>query len=188
MSHVGEVIASSTMRFTAQCPDEDRAPEYGGFVMVDTPDGRAVAVVSEVRAGSVEGNRRPLAYGLSEEDLYRQQPQLRELLSTEFDAWLVGYDDGLRWRPILPPRPPRLHRFVHPAQPADILAITADGQYLRTLSAAGLSDDFLAAAVRASLAVRGDDRAYLVATGQQLARLLGDDYDRLKAMLRRVAP
>jgi hypothetical protein len=188
-AHVGEIIASSTTRFTAQCPSEEDAPDFGGFVVVEAAPGRALAVVCEVRSGSFDAHRRPVAFGLSEEDLYQQQPQLRELLTTEFDALLVGYAaDGEPWRQLLPPRPPRLHRFVHDAEPEAVRAVTAGGDYLRTLVAGEASDDLLAAAVRASLDASDDHSAAVVQAGQALARLLGDDYDRLRVLLRRVRP
>jgi hypothetical protein len=187
MTHLGEIIASSTSRFCAQCPTDAEAPDFGGFVLVDGGAQRALAVVSEVRCGNFDAGRRPVAYGLGEDELYRQQPQLRELLATEFEALLVGYAeaDG-PWRQLLPPQPPRLHRFVF-AAPADaIAAVTASGDYLRTLLAGEAGDDLLAAAVRASLGAAAEPAAFLVRTGQALARLVGDDYDRLAALLRRI--
>lgn len=184
--HVGEVVVSTTTRFLAQCPSEEVAPPLGGFVAVDVPAGQALAVVSEIRAASIDPNRRPVAFGIEEEELFRQQPQLRELLATEFDAQLIGWHDGACWRQLLPPRPPRLHRFVYLAPAEAVTAVTHDGDWLRTLTAAELSDDFLAAAIRASLATGGDADA-LVAVGRTLARLLADDYDRLQVLLRRIS-
>ena len=187
VSHHGELILSTTTRFTAQCPSEDAAPALGGFVMVEIPPGAALAVVAEVRAASFDAHRRPQAYGLDADELYRQQPQLRELLVTEFDACLIGHNPGDGWRQLLPPRPPRLHGFVFPAPPAAVAVVTAAGDWLRTLSTAELSDDALAAAIRDSATAHPGDGRYLIRTGQALARLLGDDYDRLQALLRRIA-
>ncbi|MBI5830834.1 MAG: hypothetical protein HZB16_00800 [Armatimonadetes bacterium] len=186
--YVGEVVLSSTTRLTAQCPDDDATPALGSFVTVDYGPGRAVAVVAEVRSGSLDPGRRPVAFGLSEEELFRQQPQLRELLSTEFEAILVGWSEGDGpARQLLPPRPPRLHRFVSPAEPDDVRTVTEGGDWLRTLLAAEASDDLLAAAVRASLATRPDDHTARLHAGRALARLVGDDYERLQVLLRRVA-
>lgn len=184
-SHVGEVIVSSTTRFTAQCADEERLPALGGFVVVAAPPSAAVGVVCEVRASSLDPNRRPVAYGLPAEELFRQQPQLRELLAIEFDACLVGHDPGDGWRQLLPPHPPRLHHLVDLAPVEAIRAVTASGDYLRTLAGADVSDDVLAAAVRASLAAHDGGPEYLIHIGRCLARLL-DDYERLQAILRRI--
>ncbi|MBI2298675.1 MAG: hypothetical protein HYU66_06940 [Armatimonadetes bacterium] len=188
MSPVGEILLSSTTRFTAQCADPDAAPALGSFVVVDSPPGSAVAVVAEVRAASADPNRRPFAYGLDPDELYRQQPQLRDLLTTEFDALLIGHDQGGGWRQLLPPQPPRLHHLVYAAPPDVVRAVAEGGDWLRTLAAAEAADDVLAAAVRASLAALdpGSVRETLIATGRTLARLLGDDYDRLQALLRRI--
>ncbi len=183
---LGEVIESSTARFCAQCPADAEPPARGSFVTVTLPAGRAVAVVSEIRCASADPNRRAMAYGLPPEELYRQQPQLRELLTTEFDACLLGYASDGPWRPWLPPHPPRLHSFVEPAEPAVVEAVTASGDWLRTLAAAELDDDLLAAAVRAALACGDAAPGKLVEAGRALARLFGDDYDRLRAVLRRI--
>ena len=187
MTAVGEVIASTTSQFTAQCPADTEPPALGSFVAVDLPSGQGLAVVSEVRCASADPNRRAMGYGLQPDELYRQQPQLRELLTTEFDACLVGYAAAGIWRQWLPPRPPRLHSFVVPAEGDAVQAVTASGDWLRTLVAAELGDDLLAAAVRAAMASGDGSPETLVEVGRALARLFGDDYDRLRALLRRIS-
>lgn len=186
--HLGEVVASSSTRFVAQANGTE--PAFGSFVAVDVPGGAALAVVAEVRHGSFDPNRRPTAYGLPADELFAQQPQLRELLVTEFEALLVGHGADGRWRPHLPPHPPGLHAFVRPADELAIRLVTLDGGYLRTLLAAEVSDDLLSGVVTASLAVwpagAPEQREFLVTTGRALARLLGDDYDRLQAVLGRI--
>lgn len=185
MNHLAEIIDSSTTRFTAQCNDPDELPMLGAFVVVETPPGFCAAVVSEIRCGSADASRRPTAYGLPPEELHRQQPQLRLLLTTEFDACLVGSRDGERWRCGRPPYPPRLHHLVT-AAPADAVAeLTRHGDYLRTLSEAEVPDEVLAAAVRASVGADGAEER-LIEAGRALARLMGDDYDRLQALMRRI--
>jgi len=183
---LGEVIESSTARFCAQCVGDAAPPALGSFVTVALGAGEALAVVSEIRCASADPNRRAMAYGLPPEELYRQQPQLRELLTTEFDACLLGHAQDGVWRQWLPPHPPRLHSFVQPAPAEAVTAVTASGDWLRTLVAAELGDDLLAAAVRAAMACGDDAEPRLIEVGRALARLFGDDYDRLRALLRRI--
>lgn len=182
---LGEVIESSTARFCAQCVGDTPPPALGSFVTVALGEGEALAVVIESRCASADPHRRAMAYGLPPDELYRQQPQLRELLTTEFDACLLGHATAGVWRQWLPPHPPRLHSFVHRAPDDAVAAVTASGDWLRTLAAAELGDDLLAAAVRAAIGSDGDP-ARLVEVGRALARLFSDDYDRLRALLRRI--
>ncbi|MCC7494629.1 MAG: hypothetical protein IT204_19885 [Fimbriimonadaceae bacterium] len=184
---VGEVLSSSTVACTAQAPASELAPDLGAFVVTVSPP-EALGVVTAVRVAGFDSHRRPLAYGLPPDELERQQPQLRELLVTEFDLVLLGACELDGWRQRLPARPPRLHSFVRLATAAEVRTITAQPDWLRTLAAAEPRDDVLAAAIRAAAAARPGDRQHLVQTGRALARLWADDYERLQALLRRVQP
>jgi len=68
------------------------------------------ALVYGASTSSLEPNRRPSALGFADEDeMRRQQPQIFELLRTEFSGMLVAYSagDGTPLKRHLPPRPPR---------------------------------------------------------------------------------
>lgn len=186
---VAEILLSGTSRFTAQVCDGIVPPAFGEFVVADAPGGEVLAVVGEIRCGSFDSNRAPVVYGLTVEELFAQQPQLRELLVTEFDALVIGWRSDGGWRGGLPPRPPGLHTFVQPAPALAVRVVTRDGGWLRTLLTAEAGDDLLAAAISASLAVwQGDDaRQQAVLLGRAAARLFGDDYDRLQALLMRIS-
>src|SRR5947208_1421833 len=115
---LGEVIASSTTEFRAQARELNEPPEFGSFVKVgpssskgivspDPFDGLAIsgtlyAVVYEASTGSIEANRRPAAYGLAEDALRTQQPQIFELLVTDFSCLIVGHVKDGRIRSFLP--------------------------------------------------------------------------------------
>lgn len=185
---LGEILASTTTRFSAQAREADAPPAFGSFVCAPTVDGEVLAVVGDTRCGSLDTGRQPLAYGLTAAELAAQQPQLRELLVTEFDALHVGWQGSSPWRPGPPPRPPRLHAFVQPAPSLAVRAVCRDGAWLRTLLAAEATDDLLAAAMAHCLGVwQGDDVGHQATLlGRAAARLFGDDYDRLQALLARL--
>lgn len=157
----------------------------------DTVDGTLYALVYFALTGSIEPGRRAAAYGLEEEELHRQQPQIVALLATEFAALHVGYAQDGRIRPHLPPRPPRLHARVWECTPAEVCALTEDPDFMRALlTPTGVvsPDELLAACLRNAYLHRGRDNAYLVRMGKQLAMLLREDPERLTALLRKLEP
>ena len=85
------------------------------------------ALVYGANTTSLEPNRRPSALGFADEDeMRRQQPQIFELLRTEFSGLLVAYSEGPEspLRRHLPPRPPRIHSRVYPCTAAETRALT----------------------------------------------------------------
>lgn len=222
---LGEVIAASTLGFTAQCPKErlHQPPAFGTFVKIGAPRSNSpapellpeiddpfadpappkplalpedvsedtlYAVVTFAETGSIEPGRRAAAYGLTEADLRRQQPQIFDLMATSFDAAHIGYASTGRFRPHLPPCPPRLHAFVSECSPAEVCAVTESPEFLRTLIGlpASPSDELISACLRHACACHNNDFAYLVRIGKQLAVLLRDSPDRLTALLRKLEP
>lgn len=154
------------------------------------------ALVFDARTTSLETGRRPSALGFADEDEIRaQQPQIFELLRTEFSALLIGYCDGdaRGLRRHLPPKPPRIHGRVYPCEAIEVRALTKDLSFLRAVllpsggAMAGAPVDELAAAcLRQAHQAQADDRGFLLRAGKTLAAILADDYDRLQAILRSI--
>ena len=160
------------------------------------PDGGGAhtlyGVVYHAETGALEAGRPLTAFGLSEEDLRREQPQIYELLATRFAACLVAHagPDGTV-RPYLPPRPPRPHARVFCCDDGETCALTDRLDYLRglLLPTGGLplpADELVAALLRNAWRARGGDEAFLVRAGRELAALLPGDYDRLRALVNRI--
>ncbi len=187
-THVGEVIESSTSRFLAESRELNGSPPFGSFVKTE-PDPAIFGLVHNVSTHSMEPNRRPTAYGKTEHELRMEQPQIFELLKTEFEAAVVGFRDDREVQQVLPPQPPRIHSFVLHCTEAEIKGLTGNGDFLRTIVGAPRLpvDDLMIAAIRNAWKARAYDMAYLVSLGKDLCRLVRDDYDRLSSILRRVA-
>ena len=186
--YIAEVIESSTTEFSAQTRDLNGSPPFGSFVKVGKAP-TSIAMICDIITGSTELNRRPIAYGKSEEELRKEQPQIFELLRTEIKAKIVGYSDGGDMRQLVPPQPPKLHDFVYPCSPEEIQAFTQKFDYFRTLAGFGgsLSDELLIAAIQQSCQCQSmSARTCLVRIGKELSRLFRDDYDRLESILKRV--
>ncbi len=154
------------------------------------------ALVYGANTASLEPNRRPSALGFADEDEMRlQQPQIFELLRTEFSGLLIAYSEG-EDKPLrrhLPPLPPRIHSRVYPCSREETRLLTEDLSFLRSLllpsggALAGVpSDELAAACLRMAREAHEGDQAFLLRAGRTLATLLATDYERLQAILRNV--
>lgn len=154
------------------------------------------ALVFGATTTSLEPNRRPSALGFADEDEMRfQQPQIFELLRTEFSGLLVAYSpgDGKALRRHLPPRPPRIHSRVYDCTPDEVRMLTSDLSFLRSILlpsggalAGAPSDELAAACLRQARDAHTDDHEFLLRAGRSLAMLLTEEYDRLQAILRSI--
>jgi hypothetical protein len=199
MQRIGEIIESSTTRFTAGAYELLEAPPFGALVRAATrSEGFAIyGLVYEIRTGSKEPGGRAVVRGrtysgreLYDEEIYAENPDLAEVLQTEFAALTVGYCEGGRIYQYLPPQPPPVHYSVYECAAAELANFSEGSDFFRgALFAAQIpSDELLAAAIRAAARARPDGRDYLVRAGRELASLLKDDHDRLTALLRRIRP
>ena len=185
----------------AEIADEEDDPFALPF---DAPTPRAgtglpsavYALVYGANTASLEPSRRPSALGFEDEDeMRRQQPQIFELLRTEFSGLLIAYSEGgdKPLRRHLPPLPPRIHGRVYPCTPDETRLLTEDLSFLRSIllpsggALAGVpSDELAAACLRLARDTHPDDGAFLLRAGQTLAKFLASDYERLQAILRNV--
>lgn len=185
---LGEVVESSTERVTAQAWELDGLPPFGSLVKV--PDGDLVhyGIVSFAQTGSTDPARRPVALGLTAEELRREQPQIFALLKSEFSFIVIGHRDeaAAAYRGFAAPRPPRLHAFVYPCTATEAAEVGAEAGYVRRLLAEGGGDEVVAAAIRHFRDAAAAPAAYTVRAGKELLRALGEDAGRFRAMMARI--
>ncbi len=157
----------------------------------DSPSGTLYALVYSASTNSAEPGRRPAAYGLDEYQLRAEQPQIFDLLATEFIAIHIGFADQGVLRSGTSPRPARLHAMVYSCTEQEIIALTEMPDFVRLMlnaSSVGDADMLCAACLRTAYMARNLDFRFLVRTGKQLARFLRDEPERLTALLRRLEP
>ena len=198
--YLGEIIEASSTTFTARCRELNAPPAFGSFVRVgegielpDDPfekpgfaDGAIYAVVTHAQTAGIDSNRKAVAYGKNMEELRREQPQIFELLATDFSCLTLGHSDKGVIRNWLPPYPPVIHSRVFSCTSEEICGLTDKLDYMRTiLNNPGLvtSEELLAAVLRLTVQSHAKDPEYVVRAGKQLAMLLWDDYDRLHTIL-----
>ena len=188
---VGEVVEATSTSFVAQCYRLYDTPPLGSLVRSGNPP--LYAVVFQVSTGPLDASRPVLARGeaaASEEDVFRENPQLERLLTTRFDALIVGHRVGDNFRHFLPPLPPRVHSFVHICCPDEVARFTSRLDLLHLLLNSGVTaaDEVVGACLRQAAAAHADSGEFLLAAGKALAGELAGDLPRLQAILRRVAP
>ena len=198
---VGEVVESSSDRFTAQCYRLYQAPPLGALVRTGTGDSAGekgtesiYAVVYGVNTQSLDPGRPVIARGEdedTEEDIYRSNPQLGRLLCTRFEALIVGQNNGNAISHRLPSSPPRIHAFVHACDPGEVGKFTNSLDFLHFLVSPtpmgqAVTDEVIVSCLRQARDQQEDPRGFLVSAGKALALQLIGDPPRLNAILKRL--
>ena len=184
---IGEVIGSSNTEFIAESVLLHNSPPFGTFIKVQSRE-TIYAAVFNAYTHSLEPNRLAIAYHRSEQELRDEQPQIFELLKTKFEAVIIGYESEGAVRYHLPPQPPRIHSFVYPCRPLEVRRLTSQLHFLRALMSVEKAprDELIAAAIRTAYAEHKGERSFLVKAGKELIKIIGDDYELLSSILRRI--
>jgi hypothetical protein len=193
-SKIGEVIESTSTEFAAECYTLYDLPPLGSLVKTADQSVEIFGIVCQAGTASIESGRRPIARGkdeLSDEAIYQSSPQLLKLLRSEFRVLVVGYEMDNKIYQYLPPRPARIHAFVHACTKDEIKKFSQSFDFLNLLlniSPQVPVDEMVAAALREMSILQDDPHAFLTAAGKQLTARLGGEYGRLKAILGRMRP
>lgn len=190
-TRLGEVVEASSAEFTVHCYELHGGAPLGSLVRTEDPE--LFAVVRNIVTAPIDPARRPVARGQDEPDqeaLYRSNPQLEKLLHTEFQATIVGHRSGDELHQYLPALPPKIHAFVQACEPQQTQAFTQRLEFLPLLllGSMPLADEVTAAFLRLAALAHPDRDAFLTMAGQEVARLLSRDLQRLNALLRRIRP
>ncbi len=187
------VVATTFHTLQPEDPFADPVPSIPNRLVLPptVPDLTLYAIVCAAMTGSADMGRRASAYGLEDTYLREQQPQIYDLLATEFIAIPFGTVRNRKIRPGLPGTPPRLHAFVDACDPDEVCILSETPDFVRHLfhSSGDIPpDDLIAACLTHAYIARNNDFQFLVRSGKQLAMLLRDAPDRLAALLRKLEP
>ncbi|AEF17297.1 MULTISPECIES: HAS-barrel domain-containing protein [Thermoanaerobacterium] len=178
-NHIGEVIETSTQKFLCQSIKLNDGPDFGSFVKTTSNDITIYGIVYNVSTMSDDQSRKPVAFGLSEEELKMQQPQIFELMHTYFEVQIIGYKKD-RYIGLIPPKPAKIHAFTYLCDESDLKCIRENLNYIKYIlnSKTGIEDELIAAAIRNLYSHDSDEKTYLIEVGKELIRLLKNDFDR----------
>jgi hypothetical protein len=191
-TRVGEVIEACTTDFIAQCYELYQSPPLGCLVKTRwDSDAELYGVVYKVLTAGIEPGRRPIARGkneLNEDEIYRSSPQLLKLLKSEFNVLVIGYKQADMVFQHLPPKPARIHGFVHLCSTDEVKQFSRSFDFLGLMLKSRLDipvEELVGASLRGMGKVYGAEKhAFLVSAGKELATLLSADYIQLKAILK----
>lgn len=185
---IAEVIEASTSQFTAQCYELYEVPSLGALVRT----GDIYGIVAHAETTGMEPGRKPIARGkdaATEEAVYKDSPQLKKLLRSEFTAAVVGYRKEGKIHQYLPPQPAKIHAFVHLCPPEEVDAFSKSFTFLNILINSAFSvpaEEVIASSLRQMSRVRNDSRSFLVSAGKELANLLASNIARVKNVLEKL--
>ena len=187
---VGEVVGANSSSFLGQCYRLYDAPPLGCLVRTSSPE--IYGVVCRVSTEPLDPGRPILARGEdaeSEDEVFRENPQLERLLTSRFETLIVGHQDTTGTKQSLPPLPPRVHSFIYWCGLDEIARFTASLDMLRFLvNASGPApDEVLGAYLRIAAATHPEPREFLLRAGKTLAAELSGDLPRLNTILKRVS-
>ena len=188
---LGEVIEASTAAFTAECYELHRPPPLGALVRTAAGTVAVYAVVGLALTAGIDPSRRPVARGRDMSgaaDVYRQHPQLAELLRTQFESLVVAHGplaaaaggEEAAVTCALAPVPATLHEHVHLCSAHEARMIGEAPGFVGALAAlAGRGqiarEELIPACLRRLAASRADERSFLLQAAKQLALLLRGD-------------
>jgi len=188
---IGEVVEAASTSFVAQCYKLYDAPPLGSFVRAGSPT--VYGVVCRITTEPLDTARPVLARGEwanTEEDVFRDNPQLARLFTTRFQALIAGHTVDGGCKQYLPPFPPAVHSFAHLCSPDEVAHFSSQLDFLSLVLNSGLpaADEVAGACLRQAASARPDGPAFLSSAGKALAAQMASDVPRLSAILRMVAP
>ena len=187
---IGEVVGTASTSFVSQCYELYICPPLGSFVRTDSPS--VFGVVSQVSTEPLDSSRPVLARGeaaSTQEEVFRDNPQLSRLFTTRFEAIITGHmTDGIS-KQFLPPLPPPVHSFVYVCSPDEVSKFTAQLDFLSLLLSSGaqVADEVVGACLRTAVTAWPDGPGFLSLASKALAGVLANDLPRLNSILRKVA-
>ncbi|MDD5591600.1 MAG: hypothetical protein PHY18_06745, partial [Dehalococcoidales bacterium] len=101
----------------------------------------------------------------------------------------VGHRQGDKLNQYLPPQPARIHGFIYLCSPEEVREFSQSFAFLNIMVNAHLpvsTDELISAALRQMSQAHRDPRSFLIAAGKELALLIGDNLNQLKAILKRI--
>ena len=194
---IAEVLSSSITSVIAQTSsqqdlDASVKPRFGSFLTIASNDShlRIFAVVYNVVTGAPDSVHKPIALGMTRDELRAEQPHIFSLLQTDVHAAIIGYEQDDIVYQHLPPHPPDVHDFVYASTQNEVIEVTQTFEFLRLLLhiTSVPADELLAATIREAQKTTSRPDSFLIAAGQALSQLLQNDYDRLLSLLRKIRP
>ena len=188
--YIGEVVHSTIFQWTSQAWQWDHHPDFGAVVCVQSGQILLFGVVYYIKTGSDDPVRQAFAYQKDEEELRQEQPQIFELLKTDFSAIPLGYQNGQNLIYAMPPRPPKMHSFTRLATKEELVMLLDAAGAVHALFSQYQKIEYFEELLLAFLRYLEQHnlvlRKLLMQISEQLSLVTANDYRRLKMFMDRV--
>jgi hypothetical protein len=193
---VGRVLRASTRGYACGTHSIrlDDKHDFGAFVKVPIANNSDITALGLIYAVEIKDDLLINELVMAETvdpNVLRDQRENR-MIPVEISVINVGYGRGYDFIHSLPPRPPMSLSPVTLCTREDVLFFTSKLDFLRLILNASEvpSDDLLAATIRYARYAydEAEQEAFLIRTGQHLAKLLGGDTRRLSSILELIRP
>ena len=190
MVRIGEVVESDTNGFLIQSYELYKCPPLGSLIKAGVNDS-VFGVVCHSATVGIDPSRLPIARGQfleDEDDVYDHNPQLSQLLKTQFKAISVGFHNMRGMQSFLPPFPPRIHAFAFDCDDDEVKYFAKSHDLFRMVLQSGLTqaDDVIASFVKNCAVTTEDSSAYIREAARILASVISGDSQRVNSLLRRL--
>ena len=189
---LGRILRSASTTFTfGRTLNAGPLPAFGHLVATDAAGTQIYGLVYEVIVEDDPFVRQVVAAAAEMPPEKIEDMRQRRQVPVEITALAVAFRQGERVIQGVPPRPPGALQPVTACDCQDTRAVLADFGFFRLILNHGQApaDELLTASLiqAAGCQPPGQDRAYLLDAGRELARLLAQEPARLDAILRRLA-
>lgn len=188
--YFGEILESSLNTWTCQSWKWDDSPNFGSIVVIENNKQKIFAIVHQIQTGSIDSSRQPFAYGKTEDELKKEQPQIFEFLRTTFACIVLGYQENDHIYYTLAQRPVKIHSFVRNASDQEVFTFFKSHQYLQVLFGYTNKilnlDELLLALLKTIKLAKQFNENYLDEFVETYSLLTSNDYRRLKLFLQRL--
>lgn len=190
-----EVIESTLRGFTGQCWESGIVPSFGSLVMVEQenahPRTTVIGLVHSIETGSADPARHITPYKKTHEQLRKEHPQIFAFLKTTFSCSVVGYGQSGKIQYQLAPKPVGVHSFVAPVTPEVGKLFFSSTAFMQLLFHAADEffniDDVIVALVQYGVSHKLCTASFLQDAIEQFSLLSGNDYQRLRLFVQRIA-
>ena len=189
-SRIGEVIESSTTIFRTQSYKLYDTPPLGSFIQTGAPV--IFGVVCNITTEPLDPTRPIIARGesaSSEEQLYKEHPQLSRLLTSRFEALIIGHSDRKQIKQHLPSMPPKVHSFVSACSDEEVINFSENLDFIHLLLNSGSvgTEEIVLACMNHLIQARPMRVEFRTRIGRALAKELSSDIRQLTSILRSLA-
>ena len=187
----GEVVEASVDGIVGQCDRLFDPPPLGAIVRAGDLSIGIYGVITDSETVPLDPTRRIIARGAeleSDEQVYKENPQLNRLMRTDVKIATVGYRINGELAYYLPPYPCKIHTSIHLCSTLEIQEFNQSMNYLSSLTKANTnhSEDVIAAVIKYASKEHDFPSEFVFNAAKEVALILGSDTQRLSEILKRL--